>query len=72
MARHAGAGWIWKNAGLWFFGASTTALTAAGMALLARAVPVWEQAHGATGVLLDAGGADALRAGLARLSRQMG
>jgi DNA-binding MarR family transcriptional regulator len=47
-------------------------LTDAGMALLVRAVPVWERAHGATEALLDAGGANVLRAGLARLSRPGG
>lgn len=47
-------------------------LTDAGMALLVRAVPIWERTHGAVEDLLDPGGADALRAGLARLSRQDG
>jgi DNA-binding MarR family transcriptional regulator len=43
-------------------------LTAAGMALLARALPVWTQTHADIEAGLPAGGGDPLRAGLLALA----
>jgi DNA-binding MarR family transcriptional regulator len=44
------------------------ALTPAGLALLARAVPIWQQTHGATERLLPDGDADRLRDDLRALA----
>ncbi|KQZ33980.1 MarR family winged helix-turn-helix transcriptional regulator [Caulobacter sp. Root1472] len=44
------------------------ALTQAGMALLARALPVWTQTHAEVEAGLPLGGGDALRAGLLALA----